>query len=251
MKRYIRLSIIFLGLLSCTAKDSTQFVLLENFSFPRESDPILSELFTGNHKITALETTKFSLLGPIDKIKKFMGDYYICSSNGRSIHRFNNEGKFISSLEKQGQGPEEYHRIEDFDICEDNGSVEVWISDNRNLKVYDTTDFTYKYQISFPFIIHKFKRIDSSRILLVTGLNDYILTLTDMNGKVISEYLEKEIPFLMFRPVQFTACQSYSIFQLGISNSFVAFDSQTNTFKKGYFANKKELLTEKQLLDFF
>lgn len=40
-------------------------------------------------------------------------------------------------------------------------------------------------------------------------------------------------------------------FQLGISNSFVAFDSNINTYKRGYFTDKKELLTDKQLLDFY
>ncbi|WP_313382190.1 6-bladed beta-propeller [Proteiniphilum saccharofermentans] len=247
--KYIILLIIIIGsLLSCAEKEHSEFILVENFTVPQENHPEWTDLFTENLNVISLETITSSLIGSIDKIRKFKGDYYICSSDGRYIHRFNSEGKFISSLDKQGQGPEEYQRIEDFDVYEIDGAIEVWICNNHNLKVYDAMDFSYKHQISFPFVIHKFKRIDNSRILLVTAINDYILTLTDENGEIISEYLEKEVPFLMFRPVQFISYKSFNIFQLGISNSFVAFDSNTNTYKRGYFTDRKDLLTDKQLL---
>lgn len=251
MKYLVLLIVIISSLLSCVEKEHSEFILVENFTVSQENHPKWTDLFTENLNVISLETTTSSLIGSIDKIKKFKGDYYICSSDGRYIHRFNSEGKFISSLDKQGQGPEEYQKIEDFDVYEIDGAIEVWIGNSYNLKVYDAMDFSYKHQLSFPFVIHKFKRIDNSRILFVTGISDHILTLADEKGEVISEYLEKEVPFLMFRPIQFISYKSYTIFQLGISNSFVAFDSNTNTYKRGHFTDKKELLTDKQLLQFY
>jgi hypothetical protein len=182
-------------------------------------NPVLSSLFTDKYEITPLETTDDCLVGRIDKIKKFKGHYYILS-NGRYIIHFNGHGKSVASLNRPGQGPEEYHRIEDFDVYEIGGQTEVWISDNVSIKVYDGYDFSFKYKIPFSFVIHKFKRLENSHILLVTGQRDFSLTVTDRDGHIISEYLKKEIPFLMFRPYQFIKNDSGYLYQLGISNRY-------------------------------
>ncbi len=251
-KQLLILAVVISTFVSCSnTEDSDGNALIEGLRVPRPGVTQFSTLFTNNLVITPLETKDESLIGRIDKIKKFKGDYYICSSNRQVIHRFDSKGKFVSSLKSLGTGPEEYLRIEDFDVCEVDGEIEVWVSDNHNLKIYDASTFSFKYKISFPYMIHKFKRIDNSRILLVTGMSDHILTFTDERGNVISEYLEKEIPFIMFRPVQFISYESNYIFQLGIANAYVIFDSVTNSFKEGVFSNEKDFLTKKELLDYF
>ena len=251
-KQLFILALVISTFVSCSnTEESEDNVLIEGLTVPRAGNTRLSSLLTNNLVITPLETNDESLIGRIDKIKKFKGDYYICSSNRRVIHRFDSKGKFVSSLNCLGMGPEEYLRIEDFDVCEVNGEIEVWVSDNHNLKIFDASTFSFKYKISFPYMIHKFKRIDSSRVLLVTGMSEHILTLTDEHGNVISEYLEKEIPFIMFRPVQFISYESNYIFQLGIANAYVMFDSDTNNFQEGVFSNQKDFLTKKELLDYF
>ncbi|WP_106831901.1 6-bladed beta-propeller [Parabacteroides pacaensis] len=252
MKRTVVVFITFISLIvSCSDNKQEYPVLMKNFTVPQEMNPKLTSLFTEKYEITPLETTSESLVGRIDKIKKFQGHYYICCSGGQSILHFNEQGKFVSTLNRLGQGPEEYARIEDFDVYEVEGKTEVWISDNLNLKVYDAMDFSFKYKIPYPFVIHKFKRLNNSHILLMTGLSDYSLTLTDKNGKIISEYLKKEIPFLMFRPVQFVACNSEYIFQLGISNAFIAFNPETEAFRKGLFTNEPTFLSQNRLLELF
>lgn len=245
------LTVILIILTSCANSEESSNVLLEGLTVPKENHSTLSTLFTETLTITALETTDESLIGQIDKIVKFKGDYYICSSNGRHIHHFNSDGEFVSSLKRQGAGPEEYHRIEDFDVYEVNGKTEVWISDNQSLKIYDASDFSFKYKIPYTFMIHKFKRIDESRILLVTGNSEHILTVSDDEGNVVSEYLEKEIPFIMFRANQFIAFKSSYLFQLGVANAFVEYNPVTNTFQKGVFSKEKEFITDKELLDLF
>ena len=105
--------------------------------------------------------------------------------------------------------------------------------------------------ISTSYVIHKFKRLDNSHILLVTGQNENTLTLTDKEGKILSDYLKKEIPFIMFRPVQFIACGSDYLFQLGISNTYVAFNSETETFREGVFTQDQSYLSKEQLLESF
>lgn len=236
------------GVSSCDK--SQQQVLMENLSLPKENHPEWSELFTHNFAVTRLETTPDCIIGMIDKIKKFKNEYYIASST-KSVFRFNGDGKFVMSLDKMGQGPEEYIRVEDFDVYEINGKVEIWISDNESLKVYDADNGVFIREMNFPFVIHKFKRMKNGHILLVTGQKDHSLTLTDERGEVISEYLGKEIPYLMFRAVQFVEYNNKYLFQLGISNAYVAFDSETETFNRGIYSKENVFLTDKQLLEMF
>ena len=249
-QQFFFICLVCVLLSSCSDQKATKIALIADLS-PEESRPTWTELFSDRYEITLLETTSGSLIGQIDKIRKFRNHYYVLSSNGKTIHHFDKDGKFVSSLNRQGQGPEEYPRIEDFDVCEADGKTEVWISDNKSLKVYDATDFSFKRKISYPFVIHKFKKMENSHVLLVTGQNENILTLVDKEGEIIAEYLKKEIPYIMFRPVQFAASGSSYLFQLGISNTFVSFNPQTEQFQMGHYAGGNEFLTEKQLLEMF
>lgn len=251
MKHIITIFLILFCLfciLSC--EKPQQQVLIENLSLPKEDHPEWSELFSCNYTATKLETCSTCIIGIIDKIKKFRNEYYILSS-GTSILRFNEKGEFVVSLNNMGQGPEEYIRVEDFDVYEINGKIEIWISDNENLKIYDAENGTFIRKINFPFVIHKFKRMENGHILLVTGQNDHSLTLTNEIGEILSEYLEKEIPYLMFRAVQFVKYNNEYLFQLGISNAYVSFDPETETFSKGVYSKESDFLTDKQLLELF
>lgn len=249
-QQFFFICLVCVLLSSCSDQKATKIALIADLS-PEESRPTWTELFSDRYEITLLETTSGSLIGQIDKIRKFRNHYYVLSSNGKTIHHFDKDGKFVSSLNRQGQGPEEYPRIEDFDVCEADGKTEVWISDNKSLKVYDATDFSFKRKISYPFVIHKFKKMENSHVLLVTGQNENILTLVDKEGEIIAEYLKKEIPYIMFRPVQFAAYGSSYLFQLGISNTFDFFNPQTEQFQMDTMPGGNEFLTEKQLLEMF
>ncbi len=61
-----------------------------------------------------LETNDSLLLKYIRKIIKVGDSYFVLSGN--SIVRFNDEGMFLSKLERIGKGPGEYSGINDFDI---------------------------------------------------------------------------------------------------------------------------------------
>ena len=249
MKRIVYLLLLFPVLFaSCGSEQQDQEILFKNFSIQEE--PLnWKKVFTNKYEITPLETTSDCLVGMIDKIKKLSGHYYIAS--GKNIFHFDERGKFVAALDKQGQGPEEYTRIEDFDVYEINGRTEVWVSDNVSLKIYDVADFSFLRKIPFDFTIYKFRRLDNAHILLVTGQSENILTLTDGKGKILEEYQKKEIPYLMFRSVQFIKKDSRYLFQLGIANRYIAFDTQKETFHKGTFVQDDTFLTDKELLELF
>lgn len=254
MKKFLFVQLIIcisLLVISCSnPKNTDSNVLWDQGKLPQEENPSWTELFSKSYKLLPLETNDACLIGQIDKIKKFKKHYYIASS-GSSIFHFDEQGKFISSLTQKGAGPEEFIRIEDFDVYEVNGKTEIWISDNQSIKVYDAFNGTFLYKKSFPFVIHKFKRLSNSHILLVTGQDEYILTLVDGNSQVLKQYLKKEIPYLMFRPVQFPKYNGLYLYQLGIANEFVSFDIQNETFNQGYYTSNRNYLSADELLDMF
>ena len=116
---------ISLLVISCSnPKNTDSNVLWDQVKLPQEENPSWTELFSKSYKLLPLETNDACLIGQIDKIKKFKKHYYIVSS-GSSIFHFDEQGKFISSLTQKGAGPEEFIRIEDFDVYEVNGKTEI------------------------------------------------------------------------------------------------------------------------------
>jgi hypothetical protein len=83
----------------------------------------------------ALETTDDCLISNIDKLIYKNGIYYLLDKQGYTLFLYDSEGKFISKLNKKGQGPEDYSQIETFTVIGKN----IWISDPnlRSLICYD------------------------------------------------------------------------------------------------------------------
>ena len=116
----------------------------------------------GRGREIPLELTDQSLIGTIHKIVKNNNFYYILSSN--NIYQFDKQGKFISVLSQQGQGPEEYIYISDFIVSEINGRAEIWLSDHNRINVYVfEEEWVFSHSISFPFIIHKFIKLPDDK----------------------------------------------------------------------------------------
>ena len=200
-----------------------------------------------------LETNDSSLLSNTPRqIIRENGYLYITDINTKKeVYIYDLKGKYVRKISRRGEGPEEYIRIEDFDVYTIDGRTEIWISDNKTLKIYDAKDMSFLRHISFDFLIYKFKRLDSSHILLVTGNREKTLTLTDANGEIIADYLDKEFPFLMFRPVQFISWGENLCYQLGVSNAIVAFDTATEQFSQKELVGNKEYLSSQDLLDLY
>lgn len=212
----------------------------------------LSQLLSGSVRLIPLETNDTLLIGRINKIKKFEGDYYVLA-NEKQVFRFDETGKYIGSLNKWGEGPEEYTSIIDFDVYKANGVSEVWIADYAKIKRYDVVDFTFNSEVSFPFSVNKFRRIDEETLLLMSGEGENSLFITDMSGAVQRAFLPKEFPFLMFRPVQFKQYRdSLFLFQLGVSNDFACYNSRACSFDYGsFFEAKIDLLTKDVLKEMY
>ncbi|MEI3118720.1 MAG: 6-bladed beta-propeller [Parabacteroides johnsonii] len=75
-QQFFLICLVYLLLSSCSNQKVTEIVLMADLS-PEESRPKWTELFSDRYEITPLETTSGSLIGQIDKIRKFRNHYYI------------------------------------------------------------------------------------------------------------------------------------------------------------------------------
>ncbi|GAB1359497.1 hypothetical protein MASR1M31_12810 [Porphyromonadaceae bacterium] len=243
-------TIIIVTQLSCNSTKENTGMFPSPFSHTQTSTVKLSEI-GGNHvDVISLETTAESLLGTINKIVEFDKDYYVLS-NDRWICRFDLEGRFISKLNRLGNGPGEYSYIGDFDVYDVNGRKELWLCDFKSIMRYDVDSLKYVGSIEFSYVVNKFIRYKEDRILLMAGQNENSLAVVDTSGNCLKEYLPKQVPFLSFRAVQFIPMGENILFQLGMSNSVVEFTPGSEEFQTKRLFEDDVLLTDSELVELY
>lgn len=206
----------------------------------------LSEIITKHYRIIPLETKKTSLVGSVNKIIKRDSIFYILS-NECKIQTFNHEGKHLYTLEKMGRGPEEYTYIEDFDVYTMNGQKEIWLCDVNCIKIYDATTMQHIKNIYYPFVINKFKKMPDNHILLMTGQNKKLISLSDPSGTIIDSCLITKATNTMFKPVQFIPYKDKFIYQIDFTNSCVIYDPEHEQFHENFIVDtENNWLSERQ-----
>jgi hypothetical protein len=99
-----------------------------------KASDIVSEM-----RYIALETTDSSLLDDIEYCKIIQQDEYIFIQYAHQynhwLYMFDNNGKYIRQIGKQGQGPNEYIHLYNFDI--DNDTVYLYDGARRRILFYD------------------------------------------------------------------------------------------------------------------
>jgi len=117
-----------------------------------------------------LETTLESLIGQIDKIKMVGGEIYVLDKyKSKTLRKFNSEGKYITTIGKNGKGPGEYYEPTDFFVG--NGEIVIYDQFKRILNFY-TTDGVYVKEKSMPFILTSFHIFDNNNYLFHTCNSD-------------------------------------------------------------------------------
>ncbi len=253
LRRFIIIGIILPAIfVSCTYEGKDNCYLINDDIINVEAQKIkASELLGNNIKYISLDSIGANKIGRVNKIVKRNKHFYILSDDKR-IFQFDDAGKFISLLNKPGKGPDEYSRIEDFDIYMVNGKPQLWLSDFSKIKIFKySNEWRLDSVINFPFVVNKFIRLSNGNILLMTGQNEKTLTLVDAKGKIIKTFLEKYIPFLTLKSVQFISNDSLIIFPLGVANEFVSFNQKTEEFTFGNYVKSNDLISKKDLFELY
>jgi len=136
---------------SCSMSDkdsnveSIPFNNLQEFSY----DDIHESLF-GNIEYTVLKADSIDyMFTEADKIVYKNNTFYILDEINRKLVAFDEKGNPVLSLNKRGRGPEEYLRITDFDIDDNNG---IWIVDGQNDQLmHYSDDCSFLSSMKLPF----------------------------------------------------------------------------------------------------
>lgn len=248
--KYLYLLPIFL-LFYCTNRSYKETSIVENFELGKPQKYNASEFFDESYSITTLEDNGSEKLGRINKIVKSENGFFILSDDKR-ILQFAHDGTYISVLQAVGKAPEEYSSIADFNVYLDDSQENIWIADYKSIKIYGyEKDWKLKHTIQFPFVVNKFIKLNNDKLLLMTGQEDKSLALVNGKGEVLSQFLNKEIPFLTFKPVQFIAKEDEILFPLGSANNCIVFNTQKQIFTEAKWLNTRQFMDKEKLVKMF
>lgn len=140
-------------------------------------------------EVIPLEFNSESMLSSIDKIIFQDRQYLVLDKKTNIIYKFDSKGKYISKLDKLGEGPDEYFPISDFNINPYSGNIEL-TSIYGLFYIYDI-NFSWLETIEIQEVssINKFEYLDKDIITLYCS-NDrnYNLWLYSRSSK---DYVNK------------------------------------------------------------
>lgn len=137
-------------------------------------------------EIIPLEATESSLLYEnLAKVTIHDNKYYVLPNKQNIIFVFDLQGKYLSQINKQGNGPGEYNELNDFGFNRFNGNLEL-MSAFGYINVYDTTGEIFKQRLMFLEIpvMHYFANISPDQYLFFSQARK--------EGKILCYDLHKE-----------------------------------------------------------
>lgn len=145
----------------------------------------------GNVEYIKLETNNDCLLpGKM----RFQGasideDNIFISIDNERIFRFSKKGKFINSIGRKGQGPEEFLSLSDFKINETTKNIFILDHVGRRILSFDYNG-TFQKAISIEKYCSNFDIVENDIILCFNNIDNnrpIIFSISNTSGKIISE----------------------------------------------------------------
>jgi hypothetical protein len=138
-----------------------------------------------------LETNDSAIIGRIMELRVTEESFFISTND--VILRFDKSGKYLSKLDKFGRGPEEYDRLYNFDVSQDNKFLAVRAQKSLVLYNINPKGFTFFRRLAYsqmPDAI-SFTGTDNNLMLMysnTTGTNPYSKILISISGDTLSKY---------------------------------------------------------------
>lgn len=112
----------------------------------------LSPILEDSLEIIPLETTDQCLIANVKKVEFCNGKVFVLDDRSRKIFIFNQKGKYLNSIGKQGVGPGEYQYLYNFEIT--GSSIFVQDLYARKYYVYDINDESYENYDEITYSVH-------------------------------------------------------------------------------------------------
>lgn len=189
IKNFCTVVIMGLTIMGCaTKKNKEPFSEIQVFditAIPEDPESLPLSSIAESVRYVPLETNEEALISYVRKIIKDDHSYYILS--GHAILRYNEEGKFLSKLDKRGKGPGEYNAINDFDISP---SGQIMAISTWNKILFYHLDGTF-----FKFIecnANYIDFIDGHKLLTyrtnIMGNEEYSNLIINIEGDTIAKF---------------------------------------------------------------
>lgn len=175
--------ISLLFLVSCAQRNAGDC----SFDLSQEKSSLELYDYVAQADVIGLETSDACLIRSIDKIKSFKGDYLILDKQARRILRFNENGTFVSKIDRVGRGPGEYMYISDFDVVDD----KVYLLDMDRIIVYDDEGNPMStIMVDLDCDMFALKVLPDERFLIAAAdPSRKLIHLIDHNGSLINQAL--------------------------------------------------------------
>ena len=185
----------FLSVPACVITDNKPAAsgsVKEIACFFNKQESIDAGSFIDSIRYVKLETDSNCLIGQVKKIVYSHQLYYILNGHSDRICIFDRDGKFLSRLYNQGEGPDAYTLINDFTVNPSDSAVTILDSSQKKLLTYNS-DWKLVNKIELPSFI---------RLLQAVSPEEYITYNEEVGIARLSLSGQKEplIPFSGFIP---------------------------------------------------
>ena len=243
MKKTLNLLLCGLLIISCTSENKDINTSIHTIKLGDNKSINLSEI-AENLQIIPVETSDTCILSDICNIKLNDENIYINDNIFKGIYIFNNKGKLISKLYKEGRGNGEYTSLDDFLIDNKEQNIEILDRVSKKIFIYNIIDFKLKKIIDIPFdFCFKFTKKDhiyyfqtncSRNIVNGKKTNSDIISLNTANNQ-LNILFDKILPdnenqFFEFTNI-FTRSSQAEIFASFMwDNNIYKLDNNNNIF---------------------
>ncbi len=191
-------------------------------------------------RYVALETNDTALVGNINSVFYENGLIYIVHSS-TAISVFDDNGKFIRTIDRSGRGPEEYPSLPPLDMLEidkNNGNLIVQSLDSKLYEYTKTGDFVRRIQPpdieSSPDTYNKAFKIKD---------NQYIFTLRPGDDSTANCAVVYDSLFNILKMVPTPYVKNDNITGVNISISFKTFIAIENDYRVSRFEDKVRIIS--------
>lgn len=196
--KHVWIGIALLVLVSYDSQTSNQGGFRYTAKVDLNSDELAFQDIVADYKYIKLEVTDKSILGTIRKVEFYQSRIYTLTD---IVHCFDQNGKFLFSIDKKGRGPEEFTQIMYMSL-DDNRIILTAPGGRINIYRSDNGDFIKSYNLGFAVESlvfdgditymdrgnYAFEDLNKKGTVLIGNLR---------NPTVFDEYLSDQVPLFV------------------------------------------------------
>lgn len=162
--------------ISCKDKNANSNLRIEGdlvtLQVKSAKETLASEVFDSLSYVVLDDSSEECLIGEVDKLECVDTLLFIMDLKRKLIHKYNNEGTFLSSIGSVGNGPGEYIGLTDFSVDSEKQEVLVLDRIGRRILIYDF-DGNFLYKMPIEVMASRICAIKNGYALYTSGSDYY------------------------------------------------------------------------------